>query len=50
MDPITMLARRGLSSLINGLMEGDPVAWGALGIGILVAGITWYFKSRSNSN
>jgi len=45
-----MLARRGLSSLINGLTEGDPVAWGALGIGILIAGVSWYFKSRSNSN
>ena len=45
-----MLARRGLVSLINGLMEGDPVAWGALSVGILVAGISWYFKSRSKSN
>lgn len=47
MFPTELLARRDPVKFFNGLMEGDPVAWGALGIGILIAGISWYFKSRN---
>ncbi len=42
-----LLARRDPVKFFNALMEGDPVAWGALGFGILIAGISWYFKSNN---
>ena len=45
-----VLARRGLGHLIEGLSNGDPVAWGITGVVVVVLIGIAVFKRMSGSD
>ena len=45
-----VLARRGLGQLIEGLSNGDPVAWGITGVVVVVLIGIAVFKRMSGSD
>ena len=48
---ITVLARgRGLAKLIEGLSEGDPIAWGVVGVLVVVLGVSYFVRKKSAKN
>ena len=41
---MVVLAARGRG--LQKLLEGDPVAWGTLGVVVVVMGVIWYVKQK----
>ena len=42
-----LLARGSASRFVQGLTEGDPVAWGLLVLVVIFTAAGWFFKFRS---
>ncbi len=42
-----VFARSGASAMVQGLLEGDPVAWGILILVLIFTAVGSYFKFRS---
>ncbi|MEX2027417.1 MAG: hypothetical protein WEH44_08950 [Pirellulaceae bacterium] len=42
-----LLARGSATRFVQGLVEGEPVAWGLLVLVLIFTAAGWYFKFRS---
>ena len=46
MTLVPLLARASATRFVQGLYEGDPVAWGILVLVVIFTVAGWYFKFR----
>ena len=44
-----LFARGGASRFVQGLTEGDPVAWGLLVLVLLFTAVGWFYKFRGGA-